>query len=93
MWSGGERMKTISQIFYTFLYKIYEWINYKERKCRCKYRNRKLNICKNPENIGELNCFYFNEQKCPQNSQRKEYDFTHGLFQIEKMGWGEMDIE
>jgi len=80
-------MKTISQIFYTILYKIYDLINYKERKCSCKYRDKKIDICMNKGNIGDLNCFYFNEQSCPQNTKRKEYDFTYGLFQIESMWW------
>ena len=77
-------MKTVSQIFYTIIYKIYDRINYKKRKCKCKFRNRKLDVCMNKNNIGELNCFDNDERTCPQNTQRKEYDFTHGLFKIKE---------
>jgi len=74
--------QTIKNWFYTKLYAYYDRIEYAERKLHCKRRNGL--ICKDKLNMKPI-CSDEIEQSCPQNTDLKEYDFTHGKFRIVKI--------
>jgi hypothetical protein len=74
--------KTLIEYLKAKLYFYYDTIEYAERKLHCKYR--KGCICKDKLNLKPI-CSNEIEQTCPQNTDTKEYDFTHGRFRIKSI--------